>query len=273
METLISSDLSRPLTFVDVVIFAVRTARLEVLLVRRSTDKSEPFPGRWSLPGGCVDLLHDTDLLACAKRLLIQGAQKGTRDNPYLEQLGSWGSAVRDPRGWSTSHVYFALVPQSYQSARSAKTKLSRAAPLSPLAQLAQLPQLSEEDSQEAALGWFAINALPSSNELAFDHAQILRAAIQRLLNKVEYTSLPAFLLAEPFTLPQLQSTFEIVLGRLVDKSGFRTRMLAMNFLEEVGFQSDRARRQAMGYRLRDRSAPVIFPRTFSPRQAHLLVR
>ena len=101
---------------------------------------------------------------------------------------------------------------------------------------------------------------------LAFDHALIVQAAVERLRSKVEYTSLPAFLLDEPFTLPQLQRAYETVLGRAVDKSGFRTRMLAAGFLEESGTLDAASKRPPMGYRLRDRSRAVVFPRTFSPR-------
>jgi len=56
------------------------------------------------------------------------------------------------------------------------------------------------------------------------------------------------------------------VLGRPVDKSGFRTRMLAADFLAEVGTVQGDSNRPPMGYRLKDRTTPVIFPRTFSPR-------
>jgi len=101
---------------------------------------------------------------------------------------------------------------------------------------------------------------------LAFDHAEILAAAVERLRSKVEYTSLPAFLLAEPFTLPQLQRMYEIVLDRPVDKSGFRTRMMAADFLAEVGVVESDSNRPPMGYRLKDRERAVVFPRTFSPR-------
>lgn len=103
---------------------------------------------------------------------------------------------------------------------------------------------------------------------LAFDHAEILASAIARLRSKVEYTSLPAFLLNEPFTLPQLQHTYEVVLGRAVDKSAFRKRMLDGGFMEEAGMVEGASGRPAMGYRLRDRSQAALFPRTFSPRDA-----
>lgn len=235
-----SPDFPRPYTTVDVVIFTVRSDALEVLLVQRPTDTSEPFPGQWALPGGFVNVDLDDDLLACARRKL---REKTGVASPYLEQLGSWGGAARDPRGWSATHAYFALMPAD-------DVELAKGA-------------------NAAAVDWFPVDdvlAARSKQRLAFDHGDILRAAVERLRSKVEYTSLPAFLLPEPFTLPQLQRTYEIVLGRPVDKSGFRTRMLAAEFLDEVGIVESSANRPPMGYRLKDRSAPVFFPRTFSPR-------
>ena len=182
-----------------------------------------------------VDL--DADLQACAARKL---REKTAVDSPYLEQLGSWGGAVRDPRGWSATHVYFALIA-------GADIALTRGA-------------------NAADVAWFDVDELLADPRLAFDHSEILATAVERLRSKVEYTSLPAFLLSEPFTLPQLQQVYETVLGRAVDKSGFRTRMLAANFLLEAGHVEGTSNRPAMGYRLADRSGPVVFPRTFSPR-------
>jgi len=229
-----------PFTTVDVVIFSVADNALQVLLVQRpstETASDEPYPGWWALPGGFVNVEVDVDLHACAERKLRE--KTGVR-SPYLEQLGSWGGAKRDPRGWSATHVYFALIPSS----ELALTKGANA----------------------ADVAWFKVDDVLAHQKLAFDHADIFRAAVERLRAKVEYTSLPAFLLAEPFTLPQLQRMYEVVLGREVDKSGFRTRMLAADFLLEAGHVEGPSNRPAMGYRVADRSAPVTFPRTFSPR-------
>ncbi|MGN5354934.1 NUDIX hydrolase [Ralstonia sp. L16] len=228
-----------PFATVDVVIFTVLDDVLRVLLVQRPNAEGEPFPGAWALPGGFVDTAVDATLEDCARRKLLEKTGVGS---PYLEQLGSWGSATRDPRGWSATHVYFALIPaQGVALAKGANA---------------------------ADVAWFAVDDVLRAPELAFDHAEILRTAVERLRSKVEYTSLPAFLLAEPFSLPQLQRMYEIVLGRPVDKSGFRTRMLAANFLEEAGVAEGDSYRPAKGYRLIDRSTPVVFPRTFSPRGA-----
>ena len=234
---------SQPYTTVDVVIFSVLDNALQVLLVQRpaetgeSGEPDEPFPGRWALPGGFVDVMVDTTLEDCARRKLLE--KTGVK-SPYLEQLGSWGSATRDPRGWSATHVWFALI--AAQDVTLAK------------------------GANAAEVAWFAVDAVIRDDGLAFDHHAILQAAVERLRSKVEYTSLPAFLLPEPFTLPQLQRMYEIVLGRPVDKSGFRTRMLAAGFLKEAGYVAGESNRPAIGYRLVDRATPAVFPRTFSPR-------
>lgn len=232
------ADFKRPLTTVDVVIFTVLDGQLQVLLVRRPEGLDEPFPAAWALPGGFVDVCQDDSLEGCARRKL---RDKTGVSSPYLEQLGSWGGSSRDPRGWSATHAYFALLP-------------------------ADSVQLKQEEGR--LVQWHALSELPSEKPLAFDHAAILQAALERLRSKVEYTSLPAFLLPEPFTLPQLQKVYEIVLGRTVDKSGFRTRALAAGFLDEQGLMDVGSPRPAMGYRLKDRSAAVYFPRTFSPRSS-----
>ncbi len=226
-------DFERPLVTVDVVIFCVLEGSLKVLLVRRPNDVQDPFPGRWALPGGFVNVEKDRSLIDCALRKLDEKTGVAT---PYLEQLGSWGDADRDPRGWSSAHAYFALI---------------------------HAPTDNEEGRRGSADSQWVDVEEAGRKRLAFDHPRILAAAIGRLRGKVEYTSLPAFLLTEPFTLPQLQHTYEVVLGRPVDKSAFRKRMLDAGFLEEVGMAQGHSGRAAMGYRVRDRDQAATFPRTF----------
>lgn len=229
-------EFARPLVTVDVVIFTVLEDALKVLLVRRPADPGDPAPGRWALPGGFVNVAKDKTLLDCATRKL---KEKTGVSAPYLEQLGSWGGAARDPRGWSTTHAFFALIPGQDIAL--------------------------EKGANAAEVMWVEAESA-ARKRLAFDHTEILTTALSRLRSKVEYTSLPAFLLSEPFTLPQLQHTYEVVLGRPVDKSAFRKRMLDGSFMEEAGMVSAAFGRPAMGYRLRDRSQAALFPRTFSPR-------
>ena len=225
---------ARPLTTVDLAIFTVRDDALQVLLAQRAEP---PFADAWALPGGFIDVDQDSDLEACARRKLKEKTGVAT---PYLEQLGSWGNRKRDPRGWSVTSVWFALMP-------SANVVLSAGA-------------------HTVAVQWTRVDDDGVSARLAFDHAEILAVALERLRSKVEYTSLPAYLLPEEFTLSELQRAYEIVLGRDVDKSAFRTRIRSSELVVAVPRQRIGQNRPAQLYRLKNRRHPVFFPRTFSPR-------
>jgi ADP-ribose pyrophosphatase YjhB (NUDIX family) len=227
----------RPLSTVDVAIFAIRDERLHVLLVQRNDEPGEPYPNRWALVGGFVDVDQDASLEACALRKL---REKTGVASPYLEQLGSWGGKSRDPRGWSVTHAYFALIP--------------------PEAAIEPVSSANAADAKWAPVGKHGVK-----DALAFDHDQILGAAVTRLRNKVEYTSLPAFLLSREFTLSELQRVYEIVLGRKLEKSAFRTRVLSTDLVVPVPRFKEGPNRPAQLYRLKSQSSPVFFQRTFKP--------
>lgn len=230
-------DFPRPLTTVDVAIFTVHEEALQVLLMQRPGTPGEPFPGLWALPGGFVDIDRDSDLETCARRKL---REKTGVTSPYLEQLGSWGGRDRDPRGWSATHVYFALIPD---------------------------PGAFRAGANAADAAWFPVVGEGVKAKLAFDHRDILAAAVNRLRGKVEYTSLPVYLLPKEFTVTELQRMFEIVLGREVEKSAFRTRLFSADFIEPVPRMREGQQRPAQLYRLRKPGEVVFFPRTFSPRK------
>ena len=218
-----------PLTSVDLAIFTVRDGALQVLLVKRG---EHPFKGKWSLPGGFINLQTDVDLDAAAMRKL---QQKTGVKAPYLEQLQGFGNATRDPRGWSTTFAYFALIA-------SDNIALNHGA-------------------GAKAVRWLTLDGV-AIEALAFDHDLILDTALKRLRNKVEYTSLPAHLLPAEFTLADLQQTYQTVLARALDKSAFRKRIREGDFLEAV---TDRFRlgsnRPAQLYRLRKDHGTVYFNR------------
>ena len=216
------------------VIFTVRDEALQVLLVQRPNEPGEPFAGKWALPGGFIDTRRDRDLESCAQRKLVE---KTGVETPYLEQLGSFGSATRDPRGWSATHVYFALIASDNVTLRAG--------------------------GNAADSHWFKVGAEGVRESLAFDHAELLHAALSRLRSKVEYTSLPAFLLSGEFTLTQLQRMYEVILGRDLEKKAFRTRMLAADILEAVPRRQTGPNRPAQLYRLKRRRQAHIFSRPF----------
>lgn len=232
-----SLNFERPFSTVDVAIFTVIADQLHVLLVKRKDEPGTPYPNTWALTGGFVDITKDSSLEACALRKL---KDKTGVTTPYLEQLGCWGDKSRDPRGWSVTHVYFALI-----SAVSITTPAS--------------------GTNVAEAMWVPVINTGVKETLAFDHKDILEAAISRLRNKVEYTSLPAFLLPGEFTLSELQRSYEIVLDRKLDKSAFRTRVLATDLVVPLPRYKEGPNRPAQLYKLKSTSKPVFFQRTFRP--------
>jgi 8-oxo-dGTP diphosphatase len=187
-----------PAVTTDIVLFCIRQQHLQLLLIQRA---AEPFQGMWALPGGFLET--DEDLEACAKRELEE--ETGIRDI-YLEQLYTFGKPDRDPRERIISVAYFAL------------------------AQSKQLTPQAGSDARQAR--WFAMSDLP---ELAFDHADIISLAHQRLVAKLDYSNIVFQFMPENFTLSELQSVYEILLNRRLDKRNFRKRLLSRNLIQATG--------------------------------------
>ena len=204
----------RPSVTVDIVVFGYDGGRqLKLLLIERG---GEPYKGQWALPGGFVDM--DEDLETAALRELEE--ETGVRDL-FVEQLYTFGTPGRDPRGRVISVAYYSLV------------------------NLQDHPAVAASDATQAV--WHPLNDLP---ELAFDHADIIRMANQRLIGKVRYQPIGFELLPEEFTLGQLQQLYETVLDvESFNKRNFRTRILRTGILEEVGRQKNVAHRPAVLYR------------------------
>ncbi|MEI7572321.1 MAG: NUDIX hydrolase, partial [Phenylobacterium sp.] len=176
----------RPAVATDIVILSLETGTLRLLLVRRGAD---PFGGWWALPGGFLQETEDLD--ACARRETEE--ETGVRPGRIL-QFANFSHPDRDPRGRVISVAYLALV-------RAGEVRLQ-----------------AGTDAAEA--DW---RNLSEVGTLAFDHDDILAAALSRLATEVRAD--PGFLLPllpPAFTLARLQAAYEAAIGRTVDKRNFR---------------------------------------------------
>ena len=206
----------RPALTVDCVVFGVDDEDLKVLLIQRAL---EPFEGSWALPGGFVQM--EEDLAEAARREL---REETGLTRVFLEQLFTFGSVDRDPRGRVVSVAYYALVRLRDHQVRAAT------------------------DARDAK--WFAVWDTPS---LAFDHEDILQTALERLKGKVRYEPIGFELLPKKFTLSQLQALYETILERQLDRRNFRKKILSMDILEELDeVQEGVAHRAARLYRFNE---------------------
>ncbi|HZZ65994.1 MAG TPA: NUDIX domain-containing protein [Candidatus Baltobacteraceae bacterium] len=224
-----------PEVTVDVVLLSIGSdGSLLTLLAQR--DK-EPFKGGWALPGvfvGRHESLEDAAARALADKAGIAG-------DVFLEQLFTFGALKRDPRGRIISVAYYALIPEGrFVAAISRNTG--------------------------AAIGYIEVpwdgqrggpilvrNANGKKLKIAFDHDRIIGLAVQRIRGKLNYAQIGFELLADEFTLFELQHIHEAVLGRKLNKDSFRRKMLASNLIEDTGKRrSGTAYRPAALYRFKN---------------------
>jgi 8-oxo-dGTP diphosphatase len=224
-----SYEYPRPALTVDIIIFAVRENRLQVLLVER---KEPPFARQWALPGGFMQI--DESLEEAAARELFE--ETGVH-NAYLEQLYTFGAPERDPRGRVVTVAYYALLPADAMSSMTAGGDASR-------------------------VEWFAADDLPV---LAFDHTEIIDYALRRLRYKLEYSAVGFQLLPEQFTLSELQATYEHILGVKLDKRNFRRRILEAGVIEATVHQKVGEGRPARLYRYRADAVAEVKARRLFP--------
>ncbi|MBP9749287.1 MAG: NUDIX domain-containing protein [Candidatus Pacebacteria bacterium] len=181
----------------DTVAFRLHSGRLEVLLI---PVENPDFTGKEGLPGGLIDP-KETAEQSAVRHL----ANKGGLSGAYLEQLYTFSDVDRDPRGRVVSVAHLALFAPDEASLETGAVRGAR---------------------------WCSVTSVP---KLAYDHDRILATALERLRARIEYTTIIRHLLPREFTLTDLQSAYESVLGHELDKRNFRKKILALALVAETG--------------------------------------
>jgi 8-oxo-dGTP diphosphatase len=174
-----NSSYPKPALTADVVVLAPRLAPvpgettpglLQLLLIRRG---SEPFRGRWALPGGFCDAGESVEQ-AAARELTEEAGLRDVR----IEQVRTFSQPGRDPRGWVVSVAHLALVPAR------------------------RLQEVSAGSDASEARWWPVRPGGLETGPLAFDHDQILAAALSHLARDID--TLGPALLDDPASAEEL---------------------------------------------------------------------
>lgn len=217
---------------VDLTIFTIRDGGLAVLLIRRG---NHPYRGFWALPGGHVNHGQENAEQAARRELGDETGIDWSDASGHLEQLAAYSDPDRDPRIASGLHVasvaYFALAPDLPDPHHGSDTWEAR---------WWQVDDLDLSVQREA----FATRSdyTGSAPPLAYDHAVILTDALERVRAKLEYSTLAAQFVQEPFSLADLRKVYQAVWGAAPDLGNFRRKVLSTS---DFVLPLDRAERPA----------------------------
>lgn len=235
---------------------------MKVLLVKR---KNHPAMGCWALPGGFIS---EESAEECARRKLIE--KTGIKDM-YLEQLYTFSDPKRDPRMRIISIAYMALlnnddvclkpsdsdmiadikwfdlkIDAETETVKKLKIKNSELA-----IQMAYvISETCEKNGIISSKKTQLVNDSGLDNLLAFDHAQIIYTAIERIAGKCMYTPVIFNLMPDTFTIPQLQAVYEWFLKKKLHNTLFRKQMEDM--IIAVDEKSKRSKRPAQMYKYKE---------------------
>ena len=179
---------------VDVVILTMSEGTLHMLLVRRG---EAPFEGMWAIPGGFKRPTETLD--EAARRELVE---ETSVDVPsLLTQFGAYGDPGRDPRVNVVTVGYLAVL-------RDVGTVVPGT------------------DAVDAALTPVS-DVLNETIDLAFDHAQIVRDAIERVRVELEVSGIATAFVGTTFTMAELRAVYEAIWGVQLDAANFRRSIVA----------------------------------------------
>jgi 8-oxo-dGTP diphosphatase len=167
--------------------------------------------GALALPGGFVGQTESPEGTATRKL-----NEKTGLERIYVEQLATFADPNRDPRGWIPTIAYLALVP-------------------------------ADTEPTDVAAHW--INAT-SHQVLAFDHEQILQAALDRVRGKLWWSNIAVGIFPGEFTLADARHVYNAIADSDYDAGTFARDIRATGLVTATGnTRQDTGGRPAALYR------------------------
>lgn len=198
---------------VDCVIFGYDNHELYVLLMQSDLEEFQELN---SLLGDLVK--PNEDLTEASFRILWE---RTGLQHVYLEQVHTFGKVNRHPSGRVITTAYFSLIDMQHQQLNISKHQLS----------------------------WYPVRKV---KQLAFDHLEILHLCLQQLQQRVMERPIIFHLLPPLFSLRELQSVYESILGVDLDRRNFRKKMAIKDWIIDTHtLESEVSHRPGKLYKLK----------------------
>ena len=204
----------KPAVTADIAVFTIdQDDQLDILLIKRG---NYPYKGCLALPGGFLDVDKESVDEAAMREL----KEETGVENAFLKQLYTFGDPGRDPRMHVVSVAYTALIPRDRLKFRADDDAADAA-----------LYQIKE---MENGLFFANANEIHPVQDLAFDHEKIIRMALERIRNRIEYEDDAFELLPDKksFTIHELKKIHECILSRKLNRGNFHT-MFMRNYVSK----------------------------------------
>ena len=179
-------------------LYTVDKGKLKILLERK---KEEPYKGYWTLPNDILE--KDKTLETTIESILNKTINTSSI---YIEQNRTFSEIDRNPNNRVVATSYIGLVDN-------------------------RIIKLNEEQE----INWFSLDELP---KIGYDHKEIIEESKKLLKTKLVNTTILKNLFPSDFTLPELQSVFESIMNKKIDRRNFRKKFFTLNLIEETGYNS-----------------------------------
>jgi 8-oxo-dGTP diphosphatase len=203
-----------PSVSIDNVIFGFHDNELKVLLLQGKWSDS------WSLPGGYV--YKDEDVEDAAARILNN---RTNLQDIFLQQFHVFGSTSRTKLDL-LKDTFKKLFPDQQEDSWFFQRFVS----VGYYALVEYEKVIPEPDELSRTCSWHDLNNLP---DLILDHKLIVEKALQALRLQLNYQPIGYNLLPNEFTLGNLQTIYETILGKKLDRANFNRKILAYGVLEK----------------------------------------
>lgn len=233
----------KPSVTVDMVLLCYNkeTDQIKVLLIQR---RGHPYRNSWALPGGFITPNESTGDSVIRETKEETGVTISAKNT---EQLHTFSTPDRDPRGWVITVSYLAFIGEAVLSAGDDANQarwFSLERKKDQLYLTSGKVEIILDLETQKSLG---------EDTLAFDHSQIIIKAFNRIVNKMAHEPQVLQVLGDTFTITEARKVFAKFLGvdyHSIDHSNFKKSLL--DFLEEVGERPSGVGRPSKLYRLKE---------------------